>query len=524
MASVSYNGLSLIPVPFVSKVQKSSINGSHTYPITEFKLNGFVTGDVSGQSSGILEAFSGDFKAFSVSGTDILDTGYFCLVRSVNFSPSRSRGVSSYSIDLECYRGSDFVDSGVKEPKNEWEYKEGSDGIVTLNHKISANGIHTGTSAFQAAKGFVTGLMGLANKPSGIFGANSVTGGTYTLVSERHNANHAIAYYSVEETYKMATSGASTGLPLLQTSSCSIDSGIEKDFTVVNLSVNQQMEPSGSDLLLNSILSVADLYNMASGLSQVPNLINEPISFDVAYVPPKINYEISFTDDQLGVTYFDFNQNINFDQVTQIASVSIEGVIKSKGNLNQRAQNVSGYFTSTFGGDGGMEAYLYTLANTFYTAMGGAFSLRNKAVSFSKGDSASFRGDMSINATFDDRDTISSTVDSSFSVQASLPVPILIPRGSILVNGLYKIYDAAINSRQASSIQILSSSSSGVASMKTAVYSLANQLITSYVPATERVLKEERLDLTTGTVNQLTLTNQYTSVGPTLLVAAPPII
>ena len=523
MASVSYNGFSLTPVPFVSKVQKSSINGSHTYPITEFKLNGFVTGDVSGQSTGILGAFSEDFKTFSVSGTDILDTGYLCSVRGINFSPSRSQGVSNYSIDLECYRSSDFVGSGIKEPKNEWEYKEGVDGIVTLSHKISANGIHTGSSAFQAAKDFVSGLMGLTNKPSGIFGANSVSG-TYTLVSERHNANHAIASYSVEETYKMATSGASTGLPLLQTSSCSIESGIEKDFTIVKLSVNQQMEPSGSDLLLNSILSVADLYNMASGLSQVPNLINEPISFDVAYVPPKINYEISFTDDQLGVTYFDFNQNINFDEVTQIASVSIDGVIKSKGNLNQRAQNVSGYFTSTFGGDGGMEAYLYTLANTFYTAMGGAFSLRNKAVSFSKGDSASFRGEMSINATFDDKDTISSTVDSSFSVQANLPVPILIPRGSILVNGLYKIYNTAVNSRQASSIQISSSSSSGVASMKTAVYSLADQLITSYVPATERILKEERLDLTTGTVNQLTFTNQYTSVDSTLLDVTPPII
>lgn len=119
MASVSYNSYTLSPTPFVSKAQRSSINGSHVYPITDFKLNGFVTGDVSGQSLAILTAFTGDFKTFSVVGDNINDSDYLCSIKGVTFSPTRSTGVSNYSIDLECYKSSDFQDFGIKDPINE---------------------------------------------------------------------------------------------------------------------------------------------------------------------------------------------------------------------------------------------------------------------------------------------------------------------------------------------------------------------------------------------------------------------
>lgn len=391
-----------------------------------------------------------------------------------------------------------------------------------MNHRISANGLNTGVPALITAQNFVSGLMGLTSRPSGIFGLNSIAG-TYTLISERHTANHAVGFYSVEEIYKMATSGGSVALPNLQTSSCSIESGIDRDFTTVKLNVNQQMSPTGSDAILDLILTTGDLYGIANNISQVPNLNGEPISFDVTYSPPKISYEILFTDDALGVTYFDFNQNINFDEVTQLATVGVDGVIKSKGNLQQRFENVSGFYENTVGGDLGLEAYLYNLASGFYTGMGGGFSLRNKAVSFSRQDSA-FKGEINLSASFDDADSIASSVESSYSVQTNLPVSILIPRASILVNGLYKIYKTDISSRQTSSIQIASASSSGVASMKAEVYTLANQLVTSYVPTTDRVLEVESMELTTGTINQLTLKNDYTSVGTTLITAVPPTI
>ena len=526
MATVSYNGHEFSPTPFVSKVEKMVINGSYTYPITEFKLNGFVTGDVSGQVDSILDSFSGDFQSFLITDTNSFSGGenYICSVKGLNFSPSRASGVSNYSIELECYRPSGFSGLSIKDPKNEWTYKEGTDGIITLNHKISANGIksETGESAFDAARDFVTGFTGLSSKVSGFFGRNSNTG-EYTLVSVSKTINHATASYGVEEVYKLATSGEAGAFAFLETSSCSVESGIDKDFTTVKLNVAQQNSPTGGAAPLNAILSSGYLFGVASSLSEVDDLNNEPISFDVSFAPTKTNYEISFTNDPLGVTYFDFNQSITFDEVAQLTSVSIEGVIKSKGNLKQRAENVSGFYEDTVGGDSGVEDYLYNLADDFYTSLSGDFTLRSKALSFLKQDS-SYRGEINLSASFDDKDTLEGDVETSYTVDSNLAMPILIPRSSALVNGLYKVYDTKLNSRQVSSIQISSANSSGVASMKTAAYGLMDDLVSSYVPSASRVLQDEQLSITTGTINQLSFSNSYSCSGVPLISAVPPTV
>ena len=95
----------------------------------------------------ILAAFSKDFQTLTVTenSVDILEFKN-CIIRGVNFTDG-NQGKIDYSISLECYLESEFNGTfGVIDPENTFSYEEQENGIVSVNHSISARGLQTGSS------------------------------------------------------------------------------------------------------------------------------------------------------------------------------------------------------------------------------------------------------------------------------------------------------------------------------------------------------------------------------------------
>lgn len=504
----------------MARTQRSIINGSYTHVVNDFTLNGFITGNLDNARQNLLTIFSGDFKPFTVSGS-ISYGNLSCIVKNVNVNPSRVTGVTSYSVELECYDTGSFIGLGVTNPSNEWNYTEGQDGLITLIHKVSANGMPiTGSLAFDNAKNFVYNLTGISNAPTGRFGKNA-NNGTYILTDVNQISNNAAGFFSIEETYKLSTSGTST-IPYLRLQSCNVKSGIDQEYTMVEMSIDQQTSPiSGADIT-GQLLSTGTLYGLATFYSSIHNLNPEPIYFNLDYNHPKVSYKIGYTDDDF-ITYFDYNQSANIDNITQSMSIGIEGVIKSKGNIAQRNANVSGFYNSYVAGN--PEAYLYNLAYSYYTGVGGQYSLRSKPNSWSKKEDP-YRGEIALSANFDDKDLIAGSVDSSYSVDGKLPLPIFIPRASILATGLYRVFDTQINNREVVQLNVNSASLSGVSLIESQVSSVVDSLFNAYIGSSvpNLVLESESRSVATGSVNQISMSNTYSFEATPLINVQPGIL
>ena len=493
--TVTYDGNALSPTPYVGRTLRSNIQGNHVVQEQNITLNGQISGDLHIARETILNIFSGDFRELSVIGGGNDFSGSNCIIESMDVSPSRISGLADYSVGIKYYDSDQFNTFSVQNPSNLWAYNENDDGIITLSHSISAEGLNiSGENPFSEAKRFVESLSGLSTIVSGKFGRN-ILEGSWTFMDSRISSDNASARYELEETYKLSTSGE-TPLPYVAVYKVDIQSGIDLDYSTVNLSIEQQSTPGTS--VTGHILSTGEVYNLANSLSSL-ELNQEFVSFDLTVNDPKASYSASFTDDDF-ITNFEYNQNISIDEISQISTVSIDGIIKSKGNLDQRWQNVSGYYNDVIETPSGLEVYMHELASAFYSEMTGSYSLRDKATRLTK-DEDSYSAEIKLSAAFTDEDFVHGMLGSSYQIEKNFPMPIYKPRSSALVNGLHKVFDADINSRGETRIQTNLSSLSGLSSIKTEGDSLLTNLISNYTSSSNRVIENESEVNVTGQIN-----------------------
>lgn len=519
---VKYAGTTLTPTPFVGESIRANIDGDYTYNVYDFSLNGFITGNVDSAKTTLLDVFSGDFGEFIVSGNDILITGYSCIVRSVNFSPSRAAGTASYSVDLECYNRNEFDSFGIINPINEWSFQEDRGGVYNISHRIAAQGLNlSGYSPYFGAKAFVESLTGTQTFIPGRFGRYSnISDSDLQLFSLTRNANNAAGTYSIEELYKVAMTG-NTVLSSVTEYNLDINSGIGEDFITVNLNVIQQCRPD--DYITGYLIPSGELYQIALSNSSA-GLNPQPINFDFNLTNNNIaNYRVSYTDDEF-ITYFDYTQGYQFDTVSQITDIEINGTIKSKGHLKQKYINVSGFYDSTVGGDSNLEVYLYGIANGFYDSIAGQYNLNNKATRLFKKENP-YKGEIEIGASFSDRDHITGFIDANWNVDISLPIQTIVPRASCMVTGLWKMYDTQVNSRERISVSVGGSSyltSIGTANQE--MLNLLDRIEDAYLENSNLVLENETKTLTTGTIHNITYRREHSFDDSPFINIAPSVV
>jgi len=488
--TISYGSFNFsnMPTPYVSRSQEMVFHGKKWAQATSIELMGSIIGASSATPAGkgnwvalnrerdeILGAFSKDFQTLTVTedSSNILEFKN-CIIRGVNFSEA-NQGKIDYTISLECYLESEFNGAfGVIDPENTFSYEAGENGIVSVRHSISARGLQSGSStatpnqALNTAINFVNGLTGAASHHlAGVPASN------FVLENLSKNVDRTTATYSVDEQYSVQT-GNIYDVPLTAgyttEVSTSVSSGISEEFINVSVEFSINGGKSKTAAEVRSAYQTAtdsenELYRLATGacgqllhgLSPAIVLNTIPISYDVsdnADASRQVSVRAAYNNDNIhdgviGSAYFDYTISIETDEVTSTTTVSIEGDLKARSNHRNKYEAVNNYYLNTIVAYG-TEAWLWGLAYPIYTGRLGTttpWNLNDLPGSFSVRKNA-FKGEISLKASFDNRDFLSGFTESRFDLDVQPSLNLYSSKPSANKNGLYGIYDLGVAKRE----------------------------------------------------------------------------
>jgi hypothetical protein len=467
--SITYDNFTFKePIPLVSKNEEIINYGDRWGQITKISLQGQLTGVcpndfnqlISGQKN-LISGFSRDFKPLTISenGKTIF-TSDTCTVRSINFDQSKYVKMLNYTIELDCYERDLFTQSfGVLDPVNEYTFTENEDQSLTINHNISAKGINTSTfSAMDNARNYVYALTGY--NPSII--PININNSNYTplLRSYTENINRLNGTYGIQESYVVDISNNAYINPQYFTRyTTTINKSINTDFDSISIQGSIQGAKRTPFSGIRYYASGLNLFNICAndfGSSTQLNDIPISLSFDENQAANTINFNATYDtniiyDEDYGssTSYFDLNTDISKDAITSITSVSISGPIVTRGgNLKQKYESAKALLASATNDYGDILTYLQLQANAAYAAVRSIMNIPSVITlnpnfrSFSITDSPE-KGEISLSATFDDKDLAPAVYikSNSFEVSYEPKIDLFRPRPTYNINGFYVVYE-----------------------------------------------------------------------------------
>ena len=455
----SFSGNSLL-IPFVGREQNLIYYKDKHGQTTSITLDGSVIGtfnEINTARNLILSNFSSDFLPLKIIEDNIVIIEFAkCTVKNVNFSPA-NYGKADYSIDLECYEESLFTEFfGVLDPKNEFTFSEGENGIVQIDHSISARGFLTsGYSALNNAKNFVNYLSGWYSwKNLYPHFINGIADSNVILTSLSKDVDTTNASYSQTESYLVQTGdiGVAPLIPgVVSEISSSISAGANDPFQKIEINYSiQGGRHTSVEALRASIPGESVLYDLAVDAFGSNDVNSIPVSFsieDQAEKSKKISISVTYdndliagTDDDISNTvYFDYSATFDTDHLTEITTATIEGEMKTKGK--RKYLLASGFLATIRSSSQGLSGYLYEKINDVYTGLySPSWTLQPIANSISISENE-LKGTISLQANFSDQDFLSgcSRADYSLRVTPQLRKVVSIPGSNQL--GLHGVFD-----------------------------------------------------------------------------------
>lgn len=452
------------PIPFVSKNQEIINYGDRFGQITKVTLQGQLTGAcpddfrelITGQNN-LISGFSRDFKKLSiVEDNKTLFNADSCIVRNINFDQSKYVRLLNYTIELDCYETDLFSGVyGILDPVNEYTFTENEDQSVAISHNISARGINTSTnSALNNARNYVYTLTGYDPSilPININNTNYVP----LLRSYTENINRLNGTYNIQENYVVDISNDNyINSTYFTRYTTTVSKSINTDFDNVSIQGTVQgakRAPFTGVRYYTSGLNLSGICKNAFG-GEI-NSIPVSLSFSENPAANSINFSAAFDNNILtgeySKTYFDYNIEMSKDEITSLTSLTISGPIIARGNLKQKYESTLQFIQDIITNYGSVENYLYNKTNEIYTKLkptmniGSNIFLNPKYRSFTINKSPE-RGEISLSATFDDKDlppNISSIVrSSSFNLNFEPKIDLFKPRPTFNINGFYIIYE-----------------------------------------------------------------------------------
>ena len=506
---VTYGGFDFpAPTPYVSRDHENINYGGDIWgAATNITLNGQIylyesdRNDLSQLGAGetranrrfrllnekknnIITAFSNDFETLSIDGTSI---GGGCIVQSVDFSDNGYGGLVDYTITLRAYELESFKDNNkVLDPVDRFSFTEGEDGFIQLTHTISAKGFNTSgstTDAFANAKAFVDSRKGLENKPTTTLIANTTS--VPALVSVSENVDRFGGTYSVTENYRYHDD-PSFDDDFLTKYTISKEKSVEGGITTVSIegeikskkhnysflnSTNSNRDDDGTmDALMDQFEHIK-WKEICQSDSRVSELNSDPVTFSVKEDKRArvLTFNISFDNDTLyseaaglgfgnNGAYYDFTLSLQTNEATSISTVGLSGVIKSRGALDKRNDNVEALLAELIDSN---YAKLKTEAQSFYLRMiqtkypDSVFTLTTlpQSVSVNKNK---FNGTISLSLQFTDKNFYPSNdiIESDYQVSITPAMNQYSSKPSCNTVGSYMIYDVNANNREIVGISV----------------------------------------------------------------------
>ena len=435
-----------------------------------------------------------------------------CIVDDIRFEPVND-GICNYDISMTCYESGLFTNSfGVLNPQNEYTFSQDTDTAVSISHTVSAQGVQTEWSAgaggvipythkpaLSNAINFVNTLTGYVPSDMVPTGFSGFDASNLVLVSLNKDIDRSSATYSISELWKMQNDhlyiSGNTKAPVvsgyLSDIITDISSGTNEDFLEVKVSYGllggRTKSLAETRTALTTYVGTGTLHSIATGASTNTGLfyLPESLSIDEASGSNKISLTATFIDEDLyvavgskklmseqgsthtvdtnvlgavvknsGWAYFDYDVSLDTDELTSITSISIDGRIKSRGITDNKYANASGYFDMvTKNANDGWTGFLYGLVRPVYTGIKGSTSWQvnpyplNISVNENK-----FLGEISVSATFDNKDFITGFLETSYSISNKPAMKKYVSKASCNENGVYGVYDMNMKTREAITI------------------------------------------------------------------------
>ena len=496
---VKYGSYTFDVAPFVSRDQTILYEGTRKKgQVTSIDLKGTILVDdgvysagfdgLSSKRNALISAFETDFQSLVVTedSTEILRFDY-CTVDDVTFDPTGNGVAAKFSIKLKCYEQDLFVSNyGVLDPTDKISYQIDEQGLISIDHAISAKGIYTGyKKPIQNAIDWVDARSGLdfsahpmpffATGLGSSFDSSNITNDNLILDKVSKTVNRMDGSYSVDTSYVLQT-GSYWNAPLisgaLSSVSTSVKSGVNDDFVTINVSYElrggQNTTASSLRASFNTISVTGTLYNIATGVDLgFSNLVGHNNVKNFPHIPDSISIDDSADNDKKIKMSCDFISNLDIisgngyifdpsfsistDEINSETTVSIQGTIKGIGPKNYRNSVVTGIHGDflPIGGE------YYKMCKDFYTGIYGESAWRlNPYPSSSSVKENKFKGTLDISYSFGNKDI---PVDSSglptvssanFTMSVNPSLKKYATKPSANARGLYSVYDLGVKTKE----------------------------------------------------------------------------
>ena len=475
--SSNYFNFSGMPTPYVSRSQEMVYVGQKWCQLTTLTLQGQIIGSepVDGENLNtisllndrveILRGFSESFNKLAIyeNGTSY-EIFEGCMVKNIDFSPA-NWGMQDYTISLECISSSEFLGAfGVMDPKESVSFNDSQDGTVSISQSISAQGFTTNTSsssevAITNAKNFVEARTGYGVHRIAPHFIGGISDANLVLTEISKDINRVQGTYACSLQYTVQT-GAIGDVAItpgcVNTISASVNSGAGADYTTVDVSYKVQGDKYASPSSVRSNkATTGTLFSIATGAAGV-ELCQVPLSINVkdsAETNKTIEISASFDDNliysDLGTGVFlDYNVSVDTDDITDMASVSINGEILARGNNRHQFDLKSGYYHSY------VSTGLFFLANEIYTGLNSdilygnvAWSLNPSPTSFEV-DFDEIKGTVKCSASYDNGDYKDNYKIFNYKIDVTPSLKQYTAKPSCNENGLYGVFNLNTQTRE----------------------------------------------------------------------------
>lgn len=491
------------PIPLYSENESFVRFGERWHALKSYSLNGQLTGcnyqSILTVKTKLEQIYSKDFQPFQiVENNAYLINNKFNIIKGINFSASRYVGILDYTINIDCYPQNLFSGVyGVIDPVDSWEWNENDDKTIELSHVISARGFNTSNSlnnAFENAKDFVISRTGTSNYIAPYF-ISYCTGANLCLFDgPTENADRFNNTYSITEKYKI-DSFNNSNIRYSTEYNCDINNGL------ATLNINGEIKScrgSSLDFLRNKyqsfdiISAAAKAYSEACGRNDLnPNFISSGITENP--FSKSVSFQVNFDNDWQPKTRFEYETSIRIGE-DDINNVSIQGVIKSRGDLNTRWAEVESFYN---------HLNLFNLANQSYLNFYNNFPiypLNNIQQSYSVTKNK-FLGEISVSTDYNNKDIIPiefKDLDYTLlfvpQINKIVSQP-LVNLGSGPCSGMYYVSNLGYTNRANFGIRgsVIGSCTGNSNSVLQGMYNFANNKLLTHAPVTKIILEKDEV-------------------------------
>ena len=521
--------------PYVSREQDVIYYGQKWCQVSRLTLNGTLTGNdttaLNNSRTQLENAFSSDFKTLTIKeGTTGIAVFPSCVVRNIDVD-SYNHTAANYSIQLDSFDNQNFITGnlvsgtfGVLDPENSFSYNEQDNGLVQLTHSVSARGVKTGVqSSLTEAINFVDSLTGVDSIPVSPRFIGGVQASNLVLDSLSRNIDRASSTYSVEEVYSVQT-GDMYGVPqvngFVTEIGTSINSGIGEDYSTINVNYTIRGDKYASEASIRAAApSSGVLYNIATGIYGTANVFKRPINLsidDQAKTAKRLSVSCDFIDnsfEDIQTAYFDFSSSVNKDEITDVTEISVNGEFKAIGPVVKKYETVSGlFYDEIVPSTTGISGYLFDIANSIYSEIGGQFTLNNLPSQIEASEDK-FKGIISLSCSFNDSDFIDGEefFETSYNVSVTPSRNTYAARPSCNKNGLYGIYDLNSTTRELTDVSLSFKPTGSTSSITGKVQSFIDDVRTNFVQGSDIKIQSEDIDKKDTPYFDISFTAQYNS-------------